>query len=93
MAVLTPLRRILLPSAGLARRLLLSVVLEISKRESTSERLPECLLPRITTGRLSNLRCDRDSFRNYDHINYIFSKYQPRPTIDMRIDKGSGMKG
>jgi hypothetical protein len=78
MAVVRPLRRILLPSAE-ERRLLWRVVLEMSKRESTRERLPECLLPRITTGRFSNFFCERDSFRNYDHINIIITHPIPSP--------------
>lgn len=52
MAVERPFMRILLPSP--CSRLLCRVVLEISKRESTSDRFPECLLPRMTTGRFSN---------------------------------------
>ena len=40
----------------------------MSSSESISERFPECLPPRMIRGRLSNLRCDRDSFKIYDHI-------------------------
>lgn len=44
--------------------LLYMVVLEISKRESISDLLPECLFPRTKTGVLLSLRSDLDSFRN-----------------------------
>jgi hypothetical protein len=39
------------------------LVLEMSSSESIRERLPECRLPSMMRGRLSNLRCERDSLR------------------------------
>lgn len=69
MAVLSPFSRILL-SACPDSRLLCSVVFEMSNSESISERFPECLFPRISSDLFSNFRCERDSFRNYDHIIY-----------------------
>lgn len=64
MAVVIPLRRILLPSARLERRLFTILVLEMSKRDSMSERFPECLEPRMMTGRFYVFLWDLDSFRN-----------------------------
>ncbi len=49
------------------------MVLEISKSESTSDRFPECLLPKIINGLLSNFLCERDSFKSSVHIRTIIS--------------------
>ena len=46
----SPFSRILLVSACVASLLACSVVFEMSKRESTSDRFPECWFPRISTG-------------------------------------------
>ncbi len=64
MAVVRPLRRILLASTWAARRLLWIVVLEMSNSESTKDRFPECLLPRIISGVFSNFFYERLSLRN-----------------------------
>jgi hypothetical protein len=40
------------------------LVLEISKSDSMSERFPECLEPRMITGRFYVFLWDLDSFRN-----------------------------
>ena len=64
MAVVIPLRRILLPYARLERRLFTMFVLEMSKSDSMRERFPECLEPRIITGRFYIFLWDLDSFRN-----------------------------
>lgn len=45
-----PLNFILLVSVWDINRLECTVVLEISKRVSTSDLFPECLLPKIMTG-------------------------------------------
>lgn len=50
MAVVRPFNRILFASTCADKRLLWIVVLEISKSESTNDRFPECLFPKIIKG-------------------------------------------
>jgi len=64
MAVVSPLSLILLLSVAETARLLMRVVLEMSKRESINDRFPECLLPRMMSDLLSNFLWERDSFKN-----------------------------
>lgn len=85
MAVVSPFNRILLASTWAASRLLWIVVFEMSKSESISDLLPECLFPKIINGVLSNFFYERDSFRKSFHMLPFLKIYIQKNLLNLKI--------